>query len=294
MRHQLTSALLAGICALAIGTAGSAMAADQGTAANSRTIQESALEKEKPKPQPLALSDQQRQAILNGVAQRHSHQATPKEFKPEPGAAVVQGVDLHGFPPELVAEVPALKQYMYAHLDREIAIVDAVDKKVAEVIPLPDNLVQTKHIDQKKAAVSAVGGFPDLSDEQKRAIYQAAGAQAQPVPPAPMLAGAEIPGNLTLQPLPPQVGAQIPQAQSLQFAKLQDGRVLLVDPQKRTIAGIITQDEGKQTAQDSKGGASETLGASGEKMRDPLREREETGKDSAYTGPGSRGPNSDK
>ena len=51
-----------------------------------------------------------------------THQPTPKEFRPEIGAAIPRTVDLHAPPSALLDEIPALKQYMYAHLDRQISI----------------------------------------------------------------------------------------------------------------------------------------------------------------------------
>ena len=237
----------------------------------------------------LNLSDEQRQTVIAEITARDTHQATPKEFKPEMGVTVSRFVATHAMPPKLANDVPVLKEYTYAHLDRNIVIVDALEKKIAALIPLPDNLAwDDKKPDQKAAAVKAVGGLGDLTPEQRHALYQSAIGEAQSVPEQAMLAGADVPDSLTLQPLAADIAAQMPQMQEWQYAKLQDGRMLLIDPKSRKVAGIITQDEGMGTASASGNGAA-TTGASGagQNSGDPLREREEDGKPSAYTGPKS-------
>ena len=316
MRRHLTSALLAGVCALALGPA---LAADKDSAANPNSGGMSAnpgISRDnaagaaaggvtlsgrdgpiqvKPAEKPtLDFSEAQRQAIVEAVMREDSHQPTPKEFKPAMGGQVPPAVNIHGLPRPLVYEIPALKEYMYAHLDHEIVIVDAQAKKVAALIPLPDNRAHSgAKPDEKEAAVKSVGGLADLSEAQKRMIYQSASGEAQPVPDgAAMLAGAEVPSGMSFSPLPPEVAAQAPQVQELQSAKLQDGRLLLVQPRDRKIVGVITQDEGGRLAQDGAGkpDAGANTGVAGAPTRDPMREREESGKDSAYSGPHTIGP----
>src|SRR5215216_7539797 len=215
MRRHLTSALLAGVCALALGPA---VAADKNSAANPDSGGMSAnpgISRDnaagpaagvtlsgrdgpiqvKPADKPtLDFSEAQRQTIVDAVLRQDSHQATPKEFKPAMGGEVPPAVNIHGLPRPLVYEIPALKEYMYAHLDHEIVIVDAQGKKVAALIPLPDNRAHSGgKPDEKEAAVKSVGGLADLSEAQKRMIYQSASGEAQPVPDgAAMLAGAEV------------------------------------------------------------------------------------------------------
>jgi len=250
----------------------------------------------------LNLTDEQKKTVIDAVVERKAHQASPKEFKPELGANVPRLVDIHAMPPRLVTDVPVLKEYMYAHLDREIVIVDAAEKKVAALIPLPANLAQESgnKPDEKVAAQKAVGGLADLKPEQQRALYQSAGGEAQPVPQEALLAGANVPDRMTFQPLSAEVIAQAPQLRELHYAKLQDGRMLLIDPKSRKVAGIITRDEGTGTARtdgpattgQSNAGVPKSVG-SGAQTADPLREREEGGKESAYTGPSTTGPNTD-
>jgi hypothetical protein len=251
----------------------------------------------------LNLTDEQKKAVVEAVVERKAHQPTPKEFKPELGARLPRTVEIHSMPPRLVTEVPALKEYMYAHLDRDIVIVDALQKKVVGLIPLPENLAQDSGSkpDQKLVAEKTIGGLGDLPKEQQRALYQSASGEAQPVPQQVLRAGADVPDGINFQPLPADAVAQAPQLKELQYAKLQDGRMLLVDPKSRKVAGIITQDEGTGTAAaegkdavtTGQGAAAQKTGVSGAATADPLREREESGKPSAYTGPGTTGPNTD-
>jgi hypothetical protein len=89
----------------------------------------------------LHLSDQDKAAVIKAALDAKSHQSTPKEFTPAVGAPVPKTVFQHGFKPEIVSQMPALKEYWYAYLDREIVLIDALQKKVAAIIPLPPNLV---------------------------------------------------------------------------------------------------------------------------------------------------------
>lgn len=294
MRYRLTRAVFAGAWALSL--AGPAFSADNsepsGSAAGGVILSDppqGVLVTEHSKP-PLNLSDEQRQIVIAEIITRDTHQAPPKEFKPEMGVTVSRFVDTHAMPPKLATVVPVLKEYTYAHLNRNIVIVDALDKKIAALIPLPDNLTwDGKKPDQKATAVKAVGGLGDLTMEQRHALYQSASGEAQPVPEQTMLAGVDVPDSLILQPLPAGIAAQISRMQEWQYAKLQDGRMLLIDPKTRKVAGIITQDEGMGTASAS-GNSAATSGVSGARANsgDPLRERAEDGKPSAYTGPRSR------
>lgn len=249
----------------------------------------------------LDLTDEQQKAVIEAVVERKAHQSTPKEFKAELGATLPRAVSIHAMPPKLVTDIPPLKEYMYAHLDREIVVVEGLHKKIAALIPLPANLARDSgsRPDQKLAAEKTIGGLGDLPKEQRRALYQSASGEAQPVPQQVLLAGADVPHGMTFQPLPGDVSAQVPQVQALHYAKLQDGRMLLIDPKSRKVAGIITQDEGtgtaaaegKDAATTGLGSTGQKPGVSGEPTNDALREREESGKPSAYTGPRSSGPN---
>jgi hypothetical protein len=300
LRHEL--AALITVCLMSVG-AGPSAAEETGAAAGTAASAPTASDQKRPvdmaiasKPQ-LDLSDAQRQAILDAIVQQDSHQATPKEFKPAVGSDIPRTLDLHALPRPLVYEIPALKEYMYAHIDRNIVLVDALEKKVIVLIPLPENLARSGgKPDKKEAAANAVAGLANLSDEQMRAIYQRADG-VQPVPDhPPMRTGAQVPADIALVPLPPDLGKQVPAVQHLHYVKLKDGRLLLVDPQQRKVVGVITREEGARVVQDGNPApeGSSTMGiGTGATSRDPLRGRERTGNPSAYTGPTTTGPNTD-
>jgi hypothetical protein len=94
-----------------------------------------------PKEKTVALSDAQKQAVINAALSINSRQKTPKEFSPSVGATVPKEVFLHAFSPSVVQQAPPVKEYWYAFLDREVVLVDALAMKVAAVIDLPQELV---------------------------------------------------------------------------------------------------------------------------------------------------------
>src|SRR5688572_19695673 len=73
--------------------------------------------KDKP---PLQLTELQRQSIAEAVALEHSHQPTPKGFQPQVGMKMQTGIQSHPMPRPLIYEIPELRQYYYAKLDREV------------------------------------------------------------------------------------------------------------------------------------------------------------------------------
>jgi hypothetical protein len=89
----------------------------------------------------LKLSEQDKAAVITAAVEAKTHQKTPKEFTPAVGAPVPTALYRHAFKPEIARKVPALKQYWYAYLDREIVLIDSMQKKVVAVIPLPAKFV---------------------------------------------------------------------------------------------------------------------------------------------------------
>ena len=90
--------------------------------------------------QPVAqLSEQDKTVVIKAAFEAKSHQKTPKDFTPAVGASVPPSLFIHGFKPEIAGSVPALKYHWYAFLDREIVLIDAMQRKVVAVIPLPEN-----------------------------------------------------------------------------------------------------------------------------------------------------------
>ena len=138
MRQPLATVLLAGACALSLHTAFSAkLSAAERDSNVSLSGDGGVVTVDAERKPPLELSEEQRRDIVEAVVRVDTHQPTPKGFTPQIGAPIPRTVDLHAPPSAILDEIPALKQYMYAHLDRQIAIVDALARKVVVLIAVP-------------------------------------------------------------------------------------------------------------------------------------------------------------
>lgn len=81
----------------------------------------------------------------------------------------------------------------------------------------------------------------NLTPQQKQAIMQS--LQTEKGQPAPSgflpRVGATVPQGLSMRQLPPNVTSQVPAAKELEFAKLENNEILLIDPKDRRVADII-------------------------------------------------------
>ena len=124
---------------------------------------------------------------------------------------------------------------------------------VPGAMPGSDTVPST--ISEKNAAddklVTAAYTFKNLTDEQRRAIFQAlkdkpAGAAFKAE------VGTELPSSVDLHPLPDDIVRQVPQTAGYQYA-VAENRVLLVSPPTRIVvaafpdANDVTTGEGRQT-----------------------------------------------
>jgi hypothetical protein len=82
----------------------------------------------------------------------------------------------------------------------------------------------------------------NLTAQQKQSIVQSVQtAMAQPAPSGFLpKVGAPVPQSLTMSQLPSNVTTQVPAAKDLQFAKLDNNEILLIDPKDRRVAEIIS------------------------------------------------------
>lgn len=236
---------------------------------------------------PLNLDDKARHDLITNAVSRKTHQATPKDFKPAEGARVPSSLHILAFPPD--TEPPELRQYAYAHLDREILVIDALMLEIVLVIPLPeDKWTGQDAVGQFEAQIAWAGGMQGFTDQQRAAAYQyAVSLKSQPgtvgasgisteqgLPrDATIRAGVEIPESITLTPFPTDMA--LPQ-QNLAFANLRDGRVIFADATTRRIVGIVARNEVPDADDKSPG------------SRDPLKHLEESGSGSAYTSPNEK------
>jgi hypothetical protein len=100
----------------------------------------------------------------------------------------------------------------------------------------------------------------DLTPSQQQSIKQGLASQKTDSAPSGYQGqiGAQLPGSVNSHAMPSNVASQVPAAKALLFVKLPD-RVLLVDPQSKTIAEIIpvsatTGSGGSSGDSDSAGG----------------------------------------
>jgi hypothetical protein len=81
----------------------------------------------------------------------------------------------------------------------------------------------------------------NLTAQQKQAIMQSIQSEkGQPAPAGfqPRI-GAPVPQSMTLRQLPSNITMQVPAAKELEFAKLENNEILLIDPKDRRVADII-------------------------------------------------------
>jgi hypothetical protein len=82
-----------------------------------------------------------------------------------------------------------------------------------------------------------------LTSAQHREIWQGTSAQAAkkgPVVSFKAAIGEVVPDSMKLQPMPKQVGDQVPAVKSYDFAMLHD-QLLIVDPTSKKVIDIITR-----------------------------------------------------
>jgi hypothetical protein len=88
-----------------------------------------------------------------------------------------------------------------------------------------------------------------LTSDQKKTVYQQLGmdATAQEAPSGFQASvGAKLPSDITLEEVPNDVSSKVPTVANYRFAKLEDDRLLIVDPNDRRVVSIIEQGEGSQ------------------------------------------------
>ena len=82
----------------------------------------------------------------------------------------------------------------------------------------------------------------NLTPQQKQTIMQSVQSeQGQSAPPGfqPQV-GASVPQSVPMRQLPSTVTTEIPGAKGLEYAKLSNNQILLIDPKDRRVAEIIT------------------------------------------------------
>jgi hypothetical protein len=91
------------------------------------------------------------------------------------------------------------------------------------------------------AAVAGASADLNLTPQQKQTIVQSVQSERGQSAPAgfqPQV-GTQVPESMSMHQLPSSVTAEIPAAKGLEYAKLGNNEVLLIDPKDRRVAGII-------------------------------------------------------
>jgi hypothetical protein len=107
---------------------------------------------------------------------------------------------------------------------------------------VPSSMSEKNAADDK--LITTAYTFKNLTDDQRRAIYQIITskrpAAAPPGATAAAEVGTEIPMAVPLSPIPAEVAAQVPQTNGYEFTLAGD-KVLLVAPGLRVVVGVIAQ-----------------------------------------------------
>jgi hypothetical protein len=90
--------------------------------------------------------------------------------------------------------------------------------------------------------MAASNASPLVLAQQKQTIMQSVQTDRGEAPPVGFLprVGAAVPQSMPMRQLPPNVTDRVPAAKGLEYAKLDNNDVLLIDPKDRRVADIIT------------------------------------------------------
>jgi len=122
MKVQTSSALAA-----AVLLAGVSAAAAAGMQSSSAKMSPQASDS-------LTLTNAQQKTAWNDLYTRSLNQKTPSGFNATVGALVPNSVITAPVTSKAASDVPALKPYNFAMLQKKLVIVNPTDKKIAEVI----------------------------------------------------------------------------------------------------------------------------------------------------------------
>jgi hypothetical protein len=82
----------------------------------------------------LNLTKKQRETAWNDLYVSWLNQMEPSRFHVTVGAVVPKGITTAPMTTKAASDVPALKPYKFAQLERKLVIINPADKKIAEVI----------------------------------------------------------------------------------------------------------------------------------------------------------------
>jgi hypothetical protein len=103
---------------------------------------------------------------------------------------------------------------------------------------VPSTLSEKNAADDKLITVAYT--FKNLSDEQRRTIYEALKDQSVPGSAPKVEIGAELPIAIELRPVPREVVTRVPQTNGYEYT-VAGNKVLLVSPPTRIVVGEFVQ-----------------------------------------------------
>jgi hypothetical protein len=128
--------LLAIVIGIAAAAAGSAIARDKANApaANTTSTDATNVNASAQASDKLALSDAQRQAAWQDLYMDSLNQSTPPGFDAVVGATVPNTIVIVPVTAQAGSDVPALKPYSFAMVQKKLVIVNPSNRKIADVI----------------------------------------------------------------------------------------------------------------------------------------------------------------
>jgi hypothetical protein len=132
MKHKMSLALAAAVLLAGISSAsaaGTMSKASSGSAATSSKMSSSAMASDS-----LNLTSAQRKTAWSDISKTAAAQTAPKGFDAKVGVVIPSSIKTSPVPVTTASDVPALRPYSFAMLQKKIVIVNPNDKKIAEVI----------------------------------------------------------------------------------------------------------------------------------------------------------------
>jgi hypothetical protein len=146
------------------------------------------------------------------------------------GADLPGELDVRPLPPAVIALVPEYRGYDYVVVRDEIVIVEPSTRRVVEMIRAGGPM----------EGMAAPAGRINLTEAQSRMLFETVSREG--IPEARVdeefADGATVPAEITLEPVPHEVIAEIPMIERYRLFRAND-RVVLVDPDTREVIDVI-------------------------------------------------------
>jgi hypothetical protein len=158
--------------------------------------------------------------------------ASPQDVSVEVsiGADLPGELDVRPLPPAVIALVPEYRGYDYVVVHEEIVVVEPSTRRVVEII----------REGGPAEGMAAPAGRINLTVAQSRMLFET--VRREGIPEARVeeefADGATVPAEVTLEPIPHEVVAEIPMIERYRLFRAND-RVVLVDPDTREVIDVI-------------------------------------------------------